>query len=75
MYSIIDSSVVFPDPDGPRKVRNSPLSISRDTWSTAGRTRPGKRLVTLVIRMRPWFMLSRWSAGAPGRSPWRLPVV
>src|SRR5438128_384876 len=33
--AIIRSVVVFPEPDGPSRVKNSPASISRSTWSTA----------------------------------------
>src|SRR3954467_1561579 len=33
--AIIRSVVVFPEPDGPSRVKNSPASMSRSTWSTA----------------------------------------
>src|SRR5207253_2730148 len=41
----IRSSVVLPQPDGPTRTMNSPLSIARLTLSTAT-TPPGKTLVT-----------------------------
>ena len=40
--AIIRSTVVFPDPDGPSNVINSPAKISRETLSTA-RTEPNER--------------------------------
>src|SRR2546421_7469344 len=33
--AISRSVVVFPEPDGPSSVKNSPASTSRSTWSTA----------------------------------------
>ena len=40
--AIMRSTVVFPDPDGPSKVINSPANISSETFSTA-RTEPNER--------------------------------
>ncbi|OQB88755.1 MAG: hypothetical protein BWX86_02605 [Verrucomicrobia bacterium ADurb.Bin122] len=42
--AIMRKSVVFPQPDGPRRVRNSPARTSKLTLSTA--VKPPKRFVT-----------------------------
>src|SRR5690606_1234641 len=48
---IILSVVVFPHPDGPTSVTNSPLSTSSDRPPTAGRSAPGKVFVTSSRRI------------------------
>ena len=48
--AISRSSVLLPQPDGPRRVNNSPSWIDSVTWLTAARA--AKRLVTLSTSMR-----------------------
>src|SRR5207249_4551208 len=43
--AIMRSSVVLPQPDGPRRTRNSPSLVAKETWSTAASDAPGYRLV------------------------------
>jgi hypothetical protein len=47
--AINDNIVVFPDPDGPRNVMNSPGATSSDTRSTAARLWPAYRVVTFAM--------------------------
>ena len=51
------SEVVFPQPDGPRKLKNEPRSTARDTSSTA--TMSPKRLVTFRNSISMAWGLSR----------------
>src|SRR5262249_12518331 len=53
--AIIRSVVVFPDPDAPRKVRNSPAAMSSERSSTA--VKVSKRLV------RCWSWRIDWDIG------------
>src|SRR5919198_2036924 len=55
MPATMSRVVVLPQPDGPRKATNSPLSISRSSASTAG-TWP-KCLVSLSSRTRTLLAL------------------
>jgi hypothetical protein len=60
--------VVLPQPEGPRREKNSPSAMPRDTESTA-RVPPGKIFVTASSATAAWPLIGRVLHGIAGVTP------
>src|SRR5574342_400876 len=73
--AIIRRTVVFPHPDGPRRVTRLPSLTSRDTPSTATTgplpPRPSNSFLSPLTRTA-LLIVHHWHSGAPHKLPDRL---